>query len=247
MHNRQTAMLDWLREGRRLDVRALAAHFAVSEMTIRRDLLALENHGKLARTRGGGIAAPEPAARPVSAEKVAIGRLAAGLAAPGQLIMVDTGTTALEVARHLPDDPGITIATTSLSVARELSDTPLTVLLLGGFLRKGFQSVYGPLTEHLLQILHVDTLFVGCTGVDAEGFYADDLLLFNQLQSMMRIADRIVVVAESGKFGRKSAVRYARLDQVHTFVTDAGLTPQQRELLDARGLNTMAAGVQGKV
>lgn len=80
-------MEDWLREGRRLDVRELAVHFGVSEMTIRRDFIALEGRGKLLRTCRGGVAvAPAVDTPPVSAAKAAIGRTAAGLVGPGQTI-----------------------------------------------------------------------------------------------------------------------------------------------------------------
>lgn len=248
MNARQLAILEQLRGDHRVQVQELAARFGVSAMTIRRDLIALESHGSLVRTYGGGAALcnlSAPAAPPAptrNLRKAAIGELAASLVAPGQTIMVDTGTTALEVARHLPHDTSITVATTSLHVAHALSHAPLQVLLLGGFLRKESQTLYGPLTERLLAILHVDLLFIGCTGANsADGFYVTDLLLFNQLQAMMRIADRLVVVTESKKFGRRAFVRYAQLAEVDTLVTDDALAPQDRDNLEAHGVRILCA------
>ena len=240
--------MNLLREQPRLQVRELATRFNVSEMTIRRDMIVLEQEGVLVRTYGGGAALSPSllpvgvSQQPVNPRQAAIGRLAASLVSPGQTIMVDTGTTALEVARHLPLDPSITVATTSLHIAQEMSATPLNVLLLGGFVHKEFHSLYGPLTEHMLHILHVDTLFIGCNGADSEdGFYAGDLLLFSQVQAMVRIADRIVVVSESDKFGRKAFVRYARLDEIHTLVTDNDLSQQDRQNLQERGVSVLIA------
>jgi len=248
-NDRLHTMAALLRAHGRLQVRELAVQFGVSEMTIRRDMLALERQGLLVRTYGGGAASalPIPPGHLLShaaptPEKVAIGALAAGLVQRGQTVMVDTGTTALEVARHLPDDPGITIATTSLGVALELYHSQLNLLLLGGFLRKEFPSLYGPLTEHNLNILHVDMLFIGCNGADsASGFYASDMQLFTQIQAMLRIAGHIVVVSESGKFNRKSFVRYARPAEIHTLVTDAGLPPQDRQALEDQGVTVLIA------
>jgi DeoR/GlpR family transcriptional regulator of sugar metabolism len=250
LNTRQQAIAELLRTSERLQIREIAERFGVSEMTARRDMQALEQQGFLVRTYGGGAVYKRQTSlehllpqTPASPQKVAIGRLAAGLVQSGQTVMVDTGTTALEVARFMPDDPSITIATTSLGVALELSPTRLNLLLLGGFLRKEYPSLYGPLTEHNLNILHVDMLFIGCKGADPDGFYASEMSLFSQIQSMMRIADHIVVVSESRKFGRKSFVRYARQAEIHTLVTDADLPAQERQALEDQGVTVLLAQV----
>src|SRR5436309_443371 len=121
MNIRQTAIIELLEKNKRVDVRALAERLGVSTMTIRRDLNLLRNQGFLVRTHGGGMSAGKlsflQAAFPhyaVSPEKAAIGKLAASLVTAGQTVMVDGGTTALEVARNLPKDADITVVTTSL-------------------------------------------------------------------------------------------------------------------------------------
>lgn len=250
LNARQREIAGLLRTNQRLQIREIAERFGVSEMTARRDLHALEQQGVLVRTYGGGAVYNRQASldhllphSPVSPQKAAIGKLAAGLVQPGQTVMVDTGTTALEVARNLPDDPGITVATTSLNVALELSPSRLNLLLLGGFIRKEYPSLYGPLTEHNLSILHVDILFIGCKGADAGGFYASEMSLLTQVQAMMHIANRIVVVSESRKIGRKSFVRYARPAEIHTLVTDAGLPAQERQALEDQGVTVLLAEV----
>ncbi len=244
---RQQTILDIMHDNGRVSVRELAARFAVSEMTIRRDLTALQQGGYLVRTHGGGLATNRadflqrafPSAA-VSPKKAAIGRAAAALVGPGQTVMVDTGTTALEVARNLPRDAGITVATTSLCVAEELYGEPLNVLLLGGFMRKEFPSLYGPITENMLQALHVDVLFIGCDGADSEaGFYTADLHVSSLEQAMMRISDRVVVVTESAKFGKRAFARYAVPEEIHTLVTDPALPERDLKNLQERGVTVM--------
>ncbi|HOQ30317.1 MAG TPA: DeoR/GlpR family DNA-binding transcription regulator, partial [Armatimonadota bacterium] len=194
MNERQEGILASIRQGQRVRVRELAERFGVSEMTIRRDLVALEAQGLLIRTHGGGapvsrLRAPDGALTPASPEKVAIGRAAAALAAPGETVMVDAGTTALQVARHLPRDAGLIVVTTSLLVAQELYGAGPRLLLLGGFLRDDFPGVYGPLTETALASLRVDILFIGCDGASAEeGFYTADLHLLSLERAMIAAA-----------------------------------------------------------
>jgi DeoR/GlpR family transcriptional regulator of sugar metabolism len=249
MNTRQSEIVDLLQKAERLEVRRLAQRFEVSQMTIRRDLRLLEEQGFLVRTHGGGIPAGKlrflQSAFPhyaVSPQKAAIGKLAASLIAPGKTLMIDAGTTSLEVARNLPKDSNITVATTSLCVLQELYGSPMQLLLLGGYTRKDFPSLYGPMTEAMLKSFHVDILFIGCDGADSKsGFYASDLLISSLEQEMINIASRVVVVTESWKFGRKGFVRYAKPEQVHTLVTDARLSSTDRTNLTESGINVLIA------
>ncbi len=250
MDERKAAIIDLLAETERVSVRELARRFAVSGMTIRRDFRELEKQGLLVRTHGGAVSSGKlrfiHGALPdseVSDAKAAIGKRAAALVKPGQTIMIDTGTTALEVARHVPRDPSITVVTTSLGAAQELYRSGLTVLLLGGFLRWEFPSVYGPMTEKLLNEIRVDTLFIGCDGASSDdGFYSNDLHISSLEQAMTRIAGQVVVVTESSKFGRRAFSRYATVDEVSLVVTDAALPAQDRRNLEERGVSVIIAG-----
>lgn len=247
MNDRKATILEMLQESGQVGVAELAARFGVSEMTIRRDLDDLQEQGLALRTHGGAVSTGRlrflqmglPTYR-ASQAKVAIGELAARLAEPGQTVMIDTGATALEVARHLPSDAGITVVTTSLCVAQDLYGSSVRVLLLGGFLREEFPSVYGPLTEKLLQDIRVDVLFIGCDGADSRaGFYSNDLHISSQEQAMIGIAKHVIVVTESAKFGRSAFARYAAVEQVDTLVTDSGLTPADRSNLEERGVTIL--------
>jgi DeoR/GlpR family transcriptional regulator of sugar metabolism len=252
MNTRQSTIIDILQKDERVSVRRLAEQLGVSPMTIRRDMAMLEEQGFLIRTHGGGLPASKlrflQRAFPhysVSPQKTAIGKLAASLVQPKQTVMVDSGTTTLEVARNLPKDIDITVATTSIWVAQELYGSPFHLVLFGGFIREGFPSTYGPLTESMLKNFHVDMLFVGCDGADSkDGFYNTDLGTTSLEQLIISISDCVVVVAESWKFARKAFVRYATPDQIDTVVTDTGLPPEDHRNLEANGIKVLLAEVE---
>lgn len=226
-------------------IRELAAHFAVSTMTIRRDLEKLEAQGFAVRTFGGAMAVTHggsaPAVTPTSPMKQAIGALAASLVQPGQTVLVDAGTTTLEVARHLPREHNITLVTNSLVAAHEVAPG-IRLLLLGGYLSEDRIRLYGPLTEASLAGLHADLLFVGCVGASStHGFYMSDLYLTSNVQAMVRAADRVVVVAESRKFPQRALSCYATPDEVYAVVTDAGMPEAMRRELGERGVRVLIA------
>lgn len=225
----------------------LAAHFSVSTMTIRRDLEKLAARGVLVRTFGGAIMANQTAEAPIppgNNTKQAIGRLASTLVQPGQTIIVDAGTTSLEVVRHLPRDAGITLVTNSLAAATEVLGTGMRVLLLGGYLSDDDVRIYGPMTEACLADLHADFLFVGCVGAGSnQGFYMSDLYLTSNVRAMMRAADRVAVVAESAKFSQRSLSCYALPGEVQIVVTDAGLPTTDRVALEEQGIQVLIAEI----
>lgn len=250
MNNRRSKIIDLLQAEDRLEVRDLAQRFSVSQMTIRRDLERLQAQGFIVRTHGGGIPAGKlrllQQAFPhytVSPQKAAIGKLAASLVTSGQTVLIESGTTVLEVARWLPRDPSITVATTSLCVLQELYGGPMQLLLFGGYARKDFPSLYGPMTEAMLKSFRVDVLFIGCDGADSKnGFYTSNLLVSSLDEQMIKIASRVVMATESSKFGRGAGfVRVAVPEQVHTLVTDTHLSSVDRKNLMAKGVNILVA------
>ncbi|MEN6613060.1 MAG: DeoR/GlpR family DNA-binding transcription regulator [Armatimonadota bacterium] len=175
-----------------------------------------------------------------SSKSIAMGKLATSLVSDGETVMVDSGPFSFEVALQLPREIGITLATTSLGVAQALYGSRIKILLLGGFLRDDCPSLFGPLTEQALVGLTVDTLFVDCDGADSrEGFYVADLQAASLKQAMIRSTFRVVVVADSSKFSRRSFARFAVPQQVQYLVTDSGISPRDRANLEERGVKVM--------
>ena len=171
---RQAAILDRVRSAGGVRVSDLATEFGVSDMTIRRDLEALDERGLLAKVHGGATATgpsstDEPGFRAKSvrqlAEKAAIADRAAKMVRPGAAIALSAGTTTAELARRLVDVPGLTVVTNSLPVAEVLhaaGRSDQTVVLTGG-VRTPSDALVGPLAGDAIRTLHLDLLFLGCT------------------------------------------------------------------------------------
>jgi DeoR family transcriptional regulator of aga operon len=231
-----------LRKAGSVSVAVLAKDLGVSEMTIRRDLAALEKKGLAVRTFGGALA---PDDRPMefsfgdrmkveSARKEAIGRKAAETVKEGETVLIDTGTTALCVARALKHFENLTVVTGSLPVAWELRGTPgIETILLGGRVRRTSQDIYGPLAEMNLEHIRVYRAFLGADGVDAEGGFTTESLEVARISGLIAKSSRVVtVVADSSKIGRISLVKYAPMSAADMLITDSGMKAKDRKAIE---------------
>ncbi|MEV8631932.1 DeoR/GlpR family DNA-binding transcription regulator [Streptosporangium sp. NPDC051023] len=222
-----------LRASRVVSTDELARELGVSAETIRRDLVLLERRGRLARVHGGatialgqasGEEAPFTERTGTAAEaKRRIGRAAAALAHPGQTIVIDVGTTAVDVARALPLDFSGTVATCSLLVAAELSERPgVEILVCGGRLRGGDLALSNSLAQAFFADLNPDIAFLGSGGVDATAgltdYYLDEIAT---RRTILRNAARSYVLADSSKFGRIARHRVAGMDEFAGLITEA--------------------------
>jgi DeoR/GlpR family transcriptional regulator of sugar metabolism len=181
-----------------VSVADLAREFGVSEMTIRRDLSQLEGQSHIHRTHGGAVLTGRMLLefdyrdrREANREaKQAIAREARKLVKPGQRLILDNGTTTLELACLLRDGENLTVITPSLAVASELLDAPgVEVILLGGVIRRGSPDLTGPVTEHCLELFSADITFQGTDGIGLDGkLYNADLRLARVEKHMRRIA-----------------------------------------------------------
>jgi DeoR/GlpR family transcriptional regulator of sugar metabolism len=243
---RQQALLARLDRRGSARTTELSAAFSVDPMTVRRDLQWLEARGLVERFHGGarltrrGVfdRAFAQRARTHEAAKAVIGEYAAGLVRPGQIVLIDTGSTPLAVARALArrDIEGVTVVTPSLPVLWELYDAPqLRVTAIGGDLHRETGRLYGPLTENVLATLVVDLAFVGTEGIDsARGFLSDTPEDARMVAAMGRIARQWYVVADSSKLGAPAPFVYAPLAGAR-LITNA-LTTEQRGQLAGIGL-----------
>ncbi len=203
-----------LQEQGSVQIPALAELFKVSTQTLRKDLNFLDSKGICTRSPGGALvrSAPEPPKENAVAvkrtlfapEKVRIGEAAAQLVRTGESILLDSGSTTLEVARHLPDDESLIAVTNDVGILNELAAREkIQVVFLGGTLRRKSLSFYGMQTEQALQDLHVDKLFLAADGIDIEKgitTHFEPEALLNR--AMCKAAREVIVVADSSKFGR---------------------------------------------
>ncbi|GER19553.1 DeoR/GlpR family DNA-binding transcription regulator [Variovorax boronicumulans] len=210
---RKQHILSVLRRDGQVVAKALSEELALSEDTIRRDLRELAAEGLLQRVHGGAlpVAAAEAdfSGRQQLApdEKVAIGRAAARLVKPGQVVFIDGGTTAVQLARHLPLALQATVVTHSPSVAVELAaHAGIEVVLIGGRLFRHSMVAVGAAAMAAISRIHADTYFMGATGVHAEaGLTTGDAEEAEIKRALMAAAAETVVLASSEKLGAASA------------------------------------------
>jgi DeoR/GlpR family transcriptional regulator of sugar metabolism len=232
---RHQVILDLLEEQGSLSVPDLVTRFHVSEMTIRRDLDILERRGFLRRVHGGAITDRGRSYEPsflsrasVNQEvKQRIGKAAAELVNPGDSLILDVGTTILEIARNLVDKNELTIITPSFQVASVLAgNSNIRLILSGGILRPKELSMYGPLAERSFKDYFVDKLFLGAAGVDfitgLTEFNVEDTLVKH---AMLTSAKQVILTVDSSKFNRVAFTAIAPLKVVHTIVTDSDIDP----------------------
>jgi DeoR/GlpR family transcriptional regulator of sugar metabolism len=237
---RRQLILRTVRGSRGAGVVELAQRLDVSEMTVRRDLAHLAREGKLIRVHGGAVSVREepPFAETAVerlAEKERIGRAAAGLVRDGQTIMIDIGTTTLQLARQLRHRE-LTVITSSLAVLEELEPCDgIELIALGGLVRRNYRSLVGVLAEDMLRQLTADISFLGASGIRPDLSIMDTTMVEVPIKrGMIAAADRVVLLTDAAKFSMAGTVRVCGADELHALVTDApGDDPAVRRLARA--------------
>ena len=179
------------------------------------------------------------------AEKVRIGRAAANIIQSKETIILDSGTTTAEIARHLKSRKlqSLTVITHALNVASELTDaTDVSVIMIGGLLRPVSRSFVGPQAEAMLKEFHADRLFLGVDGFDLEVGPSTPDVLEAQLNSLMvHVAKEVNVVADFSKLGRRSVSRIGSLTDIHRLITDTRAPDDFSDSLRKSGIEVITA------
>lgn len=227
---RRRAIVELLQQDGRVLVSDLAKHFRTSLITIRKDLEFLHHQGELERTHGGALPVKTGAVMDSSLqekerlhrqEKVRIAAAAVRMIGPGQVIILDSGTTTTAIARACRHMKNLTIITNATNIAAELADSPVEVILTGGVLRSNSYSLVGPLAEESLRKLSADLLFLAVDGFDVRyGLTTPNLLEARVNRAMAESARRTIVVCDSSKFGRRSLSLILPTSAVHETITD---------------------------
>ena len=239
---RLQAIRDHLARTSSLSISEISEKLGVSEMTIRRDLATLQKSSDVRRTHGGAVVAERMVfefsyavrQRERIKEKQGIAAAARKLVQPGQRVILDTGTTTLQLATLLKDCDGVTVITPSLAVASEMQFCEnLTVILLGGMIHRGSPDLTGPVTEHCLELLSADWAFQGAEAIGSDGgIYNVDLQLAQVDRKMRAKAARSCLLADSTKLGQTALVKNGHLKDFDIFITDRGIS--REHLLLAR-------------
>ena len=250
---RHARILALLQQNGSISVTQLAEQFRVSEVTIRKDLSYLEQQKKLYRTHGSAILlSPYISDRHVSEkekrnveEKQAIGKAAAALIEQNDSIIIASGTTMTFLAREIRPAGRLTVITASVPVTQILSqDEQADVIQLGGITRSSSVSVVGPFAEEMLKHFNCSKLYMGVDGIDLEcGLTTTNLLEAALNGVMINSAQKVIVLADSSKFGRRGFSRICSLDSVDMIITDSGVQPHILKELRERGIEVRVVEV----
>jgi DeoR/GlpR family transcriptional regulator of sugar metabolism len=234
---RQTFILERVREQGGVRVADLVRALGVSDMTVRRDLELLHERGLLEKVHGGaasieGSSKFEPGftikSGMMESEKNSIAEAAAELVEPGTAIAISAGTTTFALARLLVDIPGLTVVTNSVPVADALyrdRRSDQTVILSGG-VRTPSDALVGPFAVEVIRSLHVDTVFMGVHGMDPRsGFTTPNILEAETNRALIDAGRRLVLMADHTKWGIIGISSIGRLDEADILITDSGLDP----------------------
>ncbi|MGO4621522.1 DeoR/GlpR family DNA-binding transcription regulator [Ensifer sp. 2TAB8] len=226
---RQTLLLGHLEKNHYISIDEITEMFGVTTQTARRDIMALEQDGRVRRLHGGATIAT-----PVDPDtyrqrrvdnaglKERIGQLTADLVADGAAVFIDTGTTCEAVARSLLKRRDLRVVTYSLRVATTLSESSsFAVAVPGGFVRQVDAGVFREETADYIRKFKFDVAIISVSGIDQDGDIGDDdHAEVAAVSAAMRQAERVILAVDSSKFGRRALVRLASLADIDALVTD---------------------------
>lgn len=249
---RRRKILQWIARRGKAEVMELAANFGVSPMTIRRDLKALEQEGLLLRARGGALAngsfVEEVPYRCKVAANIELKRLiaekACSLIKNGDSIVLDAGSTTLEVARCLKKSgKNLTVVTNDLNIALELADTSnIKVLTTGGQVQSGIYCLLGEEAIDFIRSVSVNISFLGAGAIDTDlGLYTPTLEKAHLKRAMITCAAKSVVVADHTKFGHRAFARVCGLESINTVITDSGIDKEIKAQMESLQIKVILA------
>ena len=226
-----------------VSLQRLVAEIDASESTIRRDLEYLDTIGQIQRTRGGAsfigdsLSDFDSRKSRASLEKQHIARRTADLISSGETVLLDGGTTTLEVARYLTGK-SLQILTNSLPIASLLMNRPeVELIFIGGYVYPRTGVALGEQAVEAVRKMHASRLVMSTGGITAEGLFNSNALLVDTERQMIRAADRVTLVADSSKFGQRALSILCPLTDVHEIVTDDGVSDEWRSVMESAGIH----------
>ncbi len=244
---RRESILEVVESKGYVSLQALVDEVGASESTVRRDLEYLGRIGQIRRTRGGAAYVGESLTGfddrrgRATDEKQRIGRTAAGLIESGETVILDGGTSTLEVARHL-GGKNLQVVTNSLPTANLLvGASNIELVYLGGYVYPKTGVALGSLTVEALKGIHARRLVMSVGGITEAGLFNSNSLLVETERQMMEAADEVIVVADSGKLGHSELAHLCRLEGVDRMVVDTGITDEWKEIVREHGIELIIA------
>lgn len=247
-YERRQSLLDMLRKQPGLRVPELAQTLDISEGTVRNDLNALEDQGRLKRVHGGAVLNDQDQFQNNSflrrfkqnaAAKLAIAREAAVLVNDGDSILLDASTTSYYLAQAIADRRRLRVMTNGFEVARELaSNSSNTVILIGGVVNNDSSSVTGLLSEKIIAEMHIEKAFFSCSGFSLERGMTEVHFAEAQLKrKAIESSRQVIAMIDSTKFGKEDLTPFARADHITHLISDTKLSSEWIEKLELAKIN----------
>lgn len=248
---RKQKILDMLKRDEKATVAQLCDYFNVSSATIRNDLRELESSNLLRRTHGGAIVWSKTGFEldtkhkegQYQIEKEKIAEAALSLIDDGDTIILDTGTTTLELAKRLGEKRNLTVVVNDVQIARCLEEIEdINLVFVGGSIRKKFHCTIGTWGIKMISELSVDKAIMATNGISLKkGATTPDLNQAEIKRAMISIANKVIVICDSSKFGRSAFAQFADIKQVNTIITDQGIEESERSNFEAAGIEILLA------
>ena len=248
--DRRAFILKKLEEDEQVNVSELSRKFGVSEVTIRKDLSHFEKKNILIRSRGGAMKQSlvnvdlsiYDRRKKNMKVKEAIGKAAAAMINDGETILLDTGTTIMELAKHLPKKIDITVITNSVDITFRLAGYPnIRVLMTGGILRRNSLAVVGEIAAESLRNYYCDKYFLSADGVDIEkGMMTTNIEEASLARINIRNSGKVFALIDSSKFHSNGITSIAPLTEVDTLVTDKGIPEPVLNSIRGLGVEVVA-------
>lgn len=245
--DRRSEIVRYLQQNQRASTYTLSQHLGVSEVTIRHDLTTLAQQGWLSRVHGGAEIAPKLQLEQSFEvrqclhlnEKVHIAAAAASLVQPGDTLILDSSTTAFQLALQLKSVANLRVVTNNLHVIAALSPcSNIEVIAIGGVVRDETASVVGSLAEEMISHLHAHKGFFGAAGLTPERGLTDaDIREVQVKRAMVKAAEQVNVLLDASKFGQQAFLTFAPLSDVDYIITDENIPAEYRSICQEFGIN----------
>jgi DeoR family fructose operon transcriptional repressor len=247
---RKQKILELIQLSGSMSTSELAKSVGASPITLRKDLAILESMGLLKRTHGGAMSKSLESRMELSfsektnfnlEEKVRIARRASEMIQVGDSIILDAGTTTLQIAKHIKDKIDINVLTNSVYNLLELAESPgIEVSLTGGGLRKISRSLIGPLAISSLNSIRAGKLFLGATGVSIEkGLTSPNMIEAQTKSAMIRAADTVILVVDHSKFEKTALGKFGEIEEVQILITDEKAPSEVIERIKQKGIEVI--------
>lgn len=249
---RRRIITEEIHKNKQVDISQLKNLFDVSEVTLRKDLRYLEGKNVLIRSRGGAMLSVK-VGEDLSVKKrmvlnlerkKSIAREAQSLIKEGDTIILDSGTTLMQLASHLEKIRKLTVITNALDIAIKLSEfNNLKIIVPGGIFRKKSCSLVGVTAVENFHIFRADKYFVSADGIDREGLFTSNLEEGQIAKIIMSNAKENIVLVDSSKFDKNGIINFAPLSKIHTLVTDENIPDSYLNHLNEMGIKVIVAKI----